>query len=72
MPTRDAADVVLSIGAIHGEGGLSRILTVRAVATGTVLWVSSGDNVAAALKPLEDQLLSCRLRAAAVSKEARR
>jgi hypothetical protein len=56
---RDAADVTLSISVIRGEGGGETLeLGIRAKATGTVLWASSGRDVAAALRVLEARLPS--------------
>jgi len=56
---RDAADVILSTSVIHGEGGNTPLnLSIRARANGTVLWVSSGHDVAAAFKSLERELPS--------------
>jgi uncharacterized membrane protein YdfJ with MMPL/SSD domain len=56
---REAADVVLSTSVIHGEGGGTPLnLSIRARASGTVLWVSSGHDVAAAFKSLERELPS--------------
>ena len=59
VPRRDAADVTLSINVIRGEGGGETLdLGIRAKATGTVLWASSGRDVAGALKALETRLPS--------------
>jgi hypothetical protein len=56
---RDAADVILSTSVIHGEGGGTPLqVAIRARTGGTVLWVSSGRDVAVAFKSLERQLPS--------------
>jgi hypothetical protein len=59
VPRRDAADVTLSINVIRGEGGGEMLdVGIRAKATGTVLWASSGHDAAGALKALEARLPS--------------
>ncbi len=55
----EIADVVLSTTQIHGEGGgTTQEVSIRARASGAALWVSSGRDVAAALKALEHRLPS--------------
>jgi hypothetical protein len=59
VPRRNAADVTVTVSVMTGESGSPTLtLGVRARATDSVLWASSGRDAAAALRSLEDRLPS--------------